>query len=65
VRRPRRSVEVSHGEGRVTASLGLAVRYGEAAPELARAVQERVTEALSASCGLQVERVDVGVEAID
>jgi uncharacterized alkaline shock family protein YloU len=64
VRRPRRSVDVSHGDGPMTASLGLVVRYGEAAPDLARAVQERVAEALSASCGLDVERVDVGVEAI-
>jgi uncharacterized alkaline shock family protein YloU len=64
VRRPRRSVEVSHGEGRTTVSLGLAVRYGEVAPELARGVQERVTAALSASCGLEVDRVDVAVEAV-
>jgi uncharacterized alkaline shock family protein YloU len=64
VRRPRRSVEVSHGDGRATVSLGLAVRYGEAAPELARGVQERVTAALSASCGLEIDGVDVAVEAI-
>jgi uncharacterized alkaline shock family protein YloU len=64
VRRPRRSVEVTHGDGRARVSLGVAVRYGEVAPDLARQVQERVAEAVSASCALEVERVDVGVEAI-
>jgi uncharacterized alkaline shock family protein YloU len=64
VRRPRRSVEVSHGEGRATVSLGLAVPFGDVAPELARGVQERVTAALTASCGLEVDRVDVVVEAV-
>jgi uncharacterized alkaline shock family protein YloU len=64
VRRPRRSVEVSHENSRASVSLGLAVRYGEIAPELARGVQERVGAALSATCGLDVDRVDVGVEEI-
>jgi uncharacterized alkaline shock family protein YloU len=64
VRRPRRSVEVSHANGRTSVSIGLAVRYGRIAPELARGVQERVGSALAASCGLDVERVDVGVEEI-
>ena len=50
--------------GRASVSLGLAVPYGLVAPELARGVQERVAEALSASCGLEVERVEVGVEEI-
>jgi len=64
VRRPRRSVDVAHANGRASVSLGLAVRYGGVAPEVARAVQERVAEALSESCGLEVERVEVGVEEI-
>jgi uncharacterized alkaline shock family protein YloU len=64
VRRPKRSVEVAHGDGRASVSLELAVRYGEVAAELARAVQERVAEAVSATCGLEVERVDVSVEEI-
>jgi uncharacterized alkaline shock family protein YloU len=64
VRRPRRSIEVTHGDGRARVSVGVAVPYGEVAPELARQVQERVAEAVSASCELDVERVDVGVEAI-
>ncbi|MGB2875718.1 MAG: Asp23/Gls24 family envelope stress response protein [Gaiellaceae bacterium] len=64
VRRPRRSVEVLHGDGRASVSLQLAVRYGEVAPELARTVQHRVAEAVAAACGLEIERVDVGVEEI-
>ncbi len=64
VRRPKRSVELTHGDGRASVSLELAVRYGEVAAELARAVQERVAEAVSATCGLEVERVDVSVEEI-
>ena len=64
VRRPKRSVEVAHGDGRASVSLELAVRYGEVAAELARAVQERVAEAVTATCGLEVERVDVSVEEI-
>ena len=64
VRRPKRSVEVTHRDGRAAVSLELAVRYGEVAADLARAVQERVAEAVSATCGLEVERVDVSVEEI-
>jgi uncharacterized alkaline shock family protein YloU len=33
-------------------------------PELARAVQERVTEALARTGGLEVERVDVEIEEV-
>lgn len=64
VRRPRRAVAISHADGRASVSLELAVRYGEVAVELARTVQERVAEAVSATCGLDVERVDVSVEEI-
>jgi uncharacterized alkaline shock family protein YloU len=57
-------VEVAHANGHASVSLGLAVRYGVVASELARGVQERVAEALSESCELEVERVEVGVEEI-
>jgi uncharacterized alkaline shock family protein YloU len=33
-------------------------------PELARAVQERVAEALARTGGLEVERVDVEIEEV-
>jgi hypothetical protein len=65
VRRPRRSVEVLHAHGRASVSLGLCVRYGDSVSELARAVQERVAEAVAESCGLTVDRVDVTVEEVD
>jgi hypothetical protein len=64
VRRPKRSVEVSHGRGRVTVSFELAVEGGVPVPELARAVQERVAEAVGATSGLEVEAVDLSVEEI-
>jgi uncharacterized alkaline shock family protein YloU len=64
VRRPKRSVEVSHGDGRASVSLELAVEGGTPVPELARAVQERVADAIEAGSGLAVERVDVSVEEI-
>jgi uncharacterized alkaline shock family protein YloU len=62
VRRPKRSVEVGHGDGRAAVSLELAVNGGVA--EIARAVQQRVAEALEATSGLEVERVDIAIEEI-
>lgn len=64
VRRPKRSVEIEHGAGRVSVSFELAVEHGVPVPGLARAVQERVAEAVAATSGLEVERVDVFVEEI-
>jgi uncharacterized alkaline shock family protein YloU len=64
VRRPKRSVEVEHLDGRASVSFELAVERGVPVPELARTVQERVAEAVAATSGLQVERVDVSVEEI-
>ena len=65
VRRPKRSVEVEHGEGCASVSFELAVERDVPVPELARAVQERVAEAVAATSGLEVERVDVSVEEIE
>jgi uncharacterized alkaline shock family protein YloU len=64
VRRPKRSVQVDHGEGRASVSLELAVENGVPVPGLALAVQERVAEAIAATSGLEVERVDISVEEI-
>lgn len=64
VRRPKRSVEVEHGDGRASVWFELAVERGVPVPQLARAVQERVAEAVAATSGLEVERVDVSVEEI-
>jgi uncharacterized alkaline shock family protein YloU len=64
VRRQRRSphVEVSGGTARVT--VGLAVRRGIIVPGAARAVQERVSEAVGSMLEVRVEAVDVAVEEV-
>ena len=64
LRRPRRSVEVRHAEGRASVSLELGADDGEPLPELARAVQEQVGEALGCVTGLEIERVDVEIAEI-
>jgi uncharacterized alkaline shock family protein YloU len=64
VRRPKRSIEIHHGDGRASVELELAARYGVPLPELARAVQEQVAEALGQVSGLEVERVDVLLEEV-
>ena len=64
-RRPRRGLDVSVTDGAVQVELELAARYGSVLPELARAVQESVTDALRTAAGLTVERVDVSIEELD
>ena len=64
-RRPRRGLDVAVSDGSVRVELELAARYGAVLPELGRAVQERVAEALRSSAGLTVERVDVAIEELD
>jgi uncharacterized alkaline shock family protein YloU len=64
-RRPRRGLDIDVADGKVEVELELAARYGTVLPELARAVQENVTDALRTSAGLTVERVDVSVEELD
>ena len=61
LRRPRCAVEVRYAEGCASVSLGLAATPGRPLPGLARAVQERVGEALAQVTGLEVERVDVEI----
>jgi uncharacterized alkaline shock family protein YloU len=64
LRRPKRGLEIRHADGRASVELKLSVRHGAVMPELARAVQERVAEALARTGGLEVERVDVEVEEV-
>ena len=64
LRRPRRAVEVRHAAGRASVSLELGASPGAALPGLARAVQERVGEALAQVTALEVERVDVEIAEI-
>ena len=64
-RRPRRGLDVAVADGAVQVELELAARYGSVLPDLARAVQESVTDALRTAAGLTVERVDVSIEELD
>jgi Asp23 family, cell envelope-related function len=64
VRRPKRSVQLEHRGGSATVSLGLSVANGASLPNVARDVQERVAAAISSTCGLDVEAVNVLVEAV-
>jgi uncharacterized alkaline shock family protein YloU len=64
VRRPKRAVEVTHGDGRASVSLELSADYGVPVPALAHSVQERVADAVASVSGLEVERVDVEIEEI-
>lgn len=64
VRGPKRAVEVLHGDGSAFVSLELAVAAGVSLADTAREVQARVAEAVAATSGLEVERVDVAVQEI-
>jgi uncharacterized alkaline shock family protein YloU len=45
--------------------LELAARYGVVLPQLAREVQNRVADALESMCGVEIDGVDVSVEAVE
>ena len=65
LRKGRRRLGLEIDGGHARAELELAVAYGSVLPEVARAVQERVAEALHEMCGLVVDGVDVTVEELD
>jgi len=65
LRRGRRRAAVEIAAGHAHAELELAVAYGQVLPDVARAVQERVTDALAGMCGVVVDAVDVSVEELD
>jgi len=64
VRRGRRRLEIEVGDGNARVRLELIAQYGVVLPDLARAVQERVADALTKMCSVKVEAVDVSVEEI-
>jgi len=64
LRRPKRGLEVRHGDGRAAVELELSGRFGASLPDLARAVQERVADALAQTTGLEVDRVDVEIAEV-
>ena len=65
LRKRRRRLGVELENGRARAELQLAVAYGRVLPETAAAVQERVADALARMCDVEVEAVDVTVEALE
>jgi uncharacterized alkaline shock family protein YloU len=64
VRRGRRRLDIDVADGRARVRLELTARYGVVLPDLARRVQDRVADALSSMCRVDVEAVDVSVEEI-
>jgi uncharacterized alkaline shock family protein YloU len=62
LRKGRRRLGLELEDGRARAELQLAVEYGRVLPEVAAAVQERVADALTRMCDVEVEAVDVVVE---
>jgi uncharacterized alkaline shock family protein YloU len=65
VRRGRRRLEIEVEDGRAHVRLELAARYGVVLPQLAREVQNRVADALESMCGVEIDGVDVSVEAVE
>jgi uncharacterized alkaline shock family protein YloU len=65
LRKGRRRLGVELQDGRARAELQLAVAYGRALPDVAAAVQERVADALTQMCDVEVDSVDVTVEELD
>jgi len=65
VRRPRRGLDVQVEDGRARVEVELAARYGSVLPEVGRAVQERVADALRTMCGLEPAAVDVAIEELE
>jgi uncharacterized alkaline shock family protein YloU len=61
--RRRLALELADGHGHL--QLELAVAYGHVLPDVARAVQERVAEALTEMCELAMDAVDVDVVELD
>lgn len=65
VRRGRRHLDVDVEDGRARVRLELEARYGAVLPRLARDVQEHVADALTTMCRVEIDAVDVSVEAVE
>ena len=65
VRRPRRGLDVEVEDGRARVELELAAAWGSILPELARAAQASVADALRTTAGVEVAAVDVSIEELD
>jgi uncharacterized alkaline shock family protein YloU len=65
VRRGRRHLDVEIRDERAHVRLEVSARYGVVLPRLARDVQQRVADALTRMCRVEIEAVDVSVEAVE
>jgi uncharacterized alkaline shock family protein YloU len=65
VRRGRRRLDIDVADGHAHVRLELSARYGVVLPQLARDVQEQVAAALTAMCRVEVDGIDVSVEAVE
>ena len=65
LRRGRRHLHVEISDAHARVSLELVARYGEVLPDLARRVQEEVTDALATMCAVTVDAVDVDVGEVE
>ena len=65
LRKGRHRLSLELADGRARAQLELVVAYGRVLPDVARAVQERVAEALGGMCDVEVDTVDVNVVELD
>jgi len=64
LRKGRRRLGVELEGGRARAELQLVVLYGRVIPDVSAAVQERVADALTQMCDVEVEAIDVTVEEL-
>ncbi len=60
-----KGIQVEREKDKVRILLSVRVVYGLAIPEVARAAQRAVREAVSSMTGLDVDTVEVSVEAVD
>jgi uncharacterized alkaline shock family protein YloU len=60
-----KGILIEREEDTVSISLNVSITYGMRVPEVARAAQRAVREAVGSMTGLEVRSVDVHVEAID
>jgi uncharacterized alkaline shock family protein YloU len=65
VRRGRRRLDIDVALGEASVRLELSARYGLVLPDVARAVQERVADALVTMCAVRIGSVDVSVEEVE
>ena len=61
----RAGVEIRIEENRINADLSIVIQYGYSIPKTAKAVQERVKNAVDSMIGLPVERVNVHIVGVD